>query len=319
MKYFKISMYACLALFTLVLVNSCKKVKTDAQLGDNGQQIIRIMEAGGTEGFGKSGRAFDLTLPIDSILVRLEYSASKVPANDVIVTLGVNDALRTAYNSANAGGVQYNAFAANQYLLRTSTVKIRAGQAVSEDFWVIIYPNRLSSALSYMLPLTITNISGAPGNVVKAPSSSTALYHIIGNALAGAYSNVALRYNYTGTVSFDGNPANIPAPASTTAIPASKTFYAIDPDYVWGDFSNLGSQTTFNFQYLIKQVGGFASIDVGYNTAFTSGNANIKTYVSGYVKPTPTQKARFRIITHYNNDPGGAGNDRIIDEYFTQL
>ena len=51
---------------------------------------------------------------------------------------------------------------------------------------------------------------------------------------------------------------------------------------------------------------------------FETANGTIRTYLSNYVAPSPTQKAKFRIITHYNNDVGNAGNDRIIDEYFTQ-
>ncbi len=317
MKYSKI-----LAFFvvTLLMFSACKKVADD-QLGDQGQQIIKFAQYGGTggDGFKNSGIAFDLTNPIDSIEVRLEYSSSQAPTQDVTVTIGKDDAARLAFKAANPGGIDYLTMSNTQFLLRTTKVKFRAGQGLSEPFYVIFYPDQLNPALSYMLPIAITNIEGAASNITKAPVTSTAYFHIIGNPLAGNYSNVALRYNYVGTVTFDGTVAGIPAPASTTAIPATKTVYAIDPDNVWLDFSNLGSQTSFNFQYNITQLNNFANINVAYNSAVTNGNSAIKTYLISYTAPSATQKAKFRIITHYNNAAAGGGNDRIIDESLTQL
>ncbi len=317
MKYSKILAFFTLAFFML---SSCKKI-ADTQLGDQGQQIIKFAQYGGTggDGFKNSGISFDLTDPIDSVEVRLEYSSSQAPTQDIFVTVGQDDAARVKYKAANPGGIDYLTVTAAQFLLRNSKVKFRAGQGLSDPFFVIFYPTQLNPALSYMLPIAITAITGAPSNVKASPVTSTAYFHIIGNPLAGNYSNVALRYNYTGTVAFDGTVAGIPAPVSTTAIPATKTVYAIDPDNVWLDFSNLGSATSFNFQYKITQLNNFANISVGYNSAVTDGNSAVKTYLISYTAPSATQKAKFRIITHYNNNPAGGGNDRIIDESLTQL
>ena len=57
------------------------------------------------------------------------------------------------------------------------------------------------------------------------------------------------------------------------SIPSPKIAGAIDGDRVGMDFSNLGSQTSFNFQYVLTQIGNFSNISVGYNTEFTSGNS----------------------------------------------
>lgn len=318
MKIFKISTSFLFFLCVLVF-SSCTKNNDGTQVEDNGQQIITIAKYGGISGagFDNSGLAFDLTKPIDSVEVRLEYSSSMVPANDVFVTVAQDDAARVKFVAANPS-IDYKALTSSQFLIRTTRVKFRAGQGLSEPFFIIFYPNQLSPALSYMLPVTITKIEGAASNITKAPATGIAYFHIIGNPLAGTYTNVAKRYNYVGPVAFDGTVAGIPAPASITAIPAVKTVYAIDPNSVGLDFSNLGSATSFNFQYVITQLNNFANISVGYNSSFTDGNGNIRTYLISYTPPSPTQKAKFRIITHYNNAPDGSGNDRIIDESLTQ-
>lgn len=316
MKNFNFAKYIALSVFTLLFFTACKKDYVDP-LGDKGQKTIGFELVGGKSinPFKNSALVFDLTLPKDSVQVRLLYSTPQVHDRDITVTV-FNDASKlAAFNAAQpAGGIIYLPLTASQFMLKTTQVKIRAGQSLSEPFFVLFYPNQLDASKSYMLTLGISKIEGAPADVKPASGTGNTYFHIIGNPLAGTYDVVALRYNYLGTVTFDGNPANIPTPASTTAIPTPKSATPIDQDKVDMDFSNLGSQTSFNFRYIITQVNNFASIAVSYNTEFTTGNVSIRTYVSQYQAPTATQKAKFRIITHYNNGT----NDRIIDEFFTQ-
>lgn len=320
MKHIHFAKYIVLSLITLSFFTSCKKDVVEP-LGDNGQKTIGFATYGGRNAaaFNAATLALDLTKPKDSVEVRLLYSTPQVSDKDITVTVCYDAAKLTSFNASQpAGGIIYTALTSSQYMLKTTQVKIRANQSLSEPFFIIFYNNQLDASKSYMLPLGICKIEGAPSDVKAATGTGTAYFHIIGNPLAGTYDLVALRYNYIGTASFDGNPANIPTPFSTTAIPTPKSATPIDQDKVDMDFSNLGSQTSFNFRYIITQVNNFASISVGYNTEFTTGNSSIRTYVSQYVAPSATQKAKFRIITHYNNAAAGGGNDRIIDEIFTQ-
>lgn len=191
MKYLKISKYVGLSIFALVLFYSCKKIKTDEPIGDGGQQIIRIMTFGSKEAlpFAKSAVTLDLAQPSYDLQFVLEYSSSQVPTSDVTVTLGFDAAALTAFNAAQpAGGIIYLPLTAAQYSLPATTTKFRAGQGISEPFTIRFYPNQLDPSKSYMIPISITNIAGAPGGIVKAPASSTAYFHIIGNSLAGKYS-----------------------------------------------------------------------------------------------------------------------------------
>jgi hypothetical protein len=62
----------------------------------------------------------------------------------------------------------------------------------------------------------------------------------------------------------------------------------------------------------------FSSISVNFSQDLLSASSSREVFITNYIPPSPTQKASFHIYTHYNNVAGGGGNDRIIDELFTQ-
>ena len=250
----------------------------------------------------------------DTVTFKIFYVNNSKPADkDIKVTVAINPAALAAYN-ANPAQPDFEALPDSTFTILNKVVTVKAGESFSEDVRVVYNPQKINTSKLYMAPISIVDAQG----VKISSNNGTIFYHIIGNPLAGVYSNVALRYNYTGSVAFDGTVAGIPTPASTTSIPSPKTANAIDGDRIGIDFSNLGSATPFNFRYVITQTGNFSNINVDYNSEFKTGNSAIKTYLISYVSPIG-QKAKFRIITHYNNNPAGGGNDRIIDESFTQL
>lgn len=326
MKNFNFAKYIALSVFSLLFFTACKKDYVEP-LGDKGQKIIGFINGGKSAGaFKASSLDLDLASPKDSIQLRLLYSTPQVSDRDITVTVFNDPAKLAAFNAAQpAGDTIFQALADSQYLIKTPQVKIRAGQTLSEPFYVIFYPNKLRTDRSYMISLGISKIDGAPADVKAASGTGTAYIHYTAlppNPLRGNYSVVGTRYNYLGSVTFDGNPANIPTPTGTpptVAIPSPKVANAINGDKVDIDFSNLGSATSFNFRYEITQLNNFANISVSYNTDFTSGNSSIRTFLISYTPPGPSVKAKFRIITQYNNAAAGGGNDRIIDESFTQL
>lgn len=312
------------ALFCTILaigLASCKKVEVVDALGNGGQRLVAFKDVGGkdslTSTYGNSNLFLDPSLASETFEFRLVLFTPVLPSSDFTVSIDVDPAKVTEY-MAYRSKIPFVSMPTSLYSLPNKTVTFKANQTISEPFTLTINNALLNPALSYMVPISIKALNGAPADFKIAPGTGTAYFHIIGNPLAGTYNMTALRYNYNGSVTFNGNPASIPTPASTTAIPATKLVSPIDADNVWADFSNLGSATSFDFEYIITQVGGFSSINVDYNANFKNGNTLKGTYLSGYVAPSPTQKARFRIITHYNNDPAGIGNDRIIDELFVQ-
>ncbi len=193
MKYFKLN-NRVLLFFAAVLflgISSCKKVKVFDPLGDGGPKMIGFIN-GGPEGFAASSLAFVPTLSSALVEVRVLYTGAGVFDNDVTLTIASDAAALTAYNAkVPAGGIIYTMAPASGpaaiYSLPSTTVLLKKGNTMSEPFTIDFKPNMLDLAISYMLPLSITAIAGAPGDVTKAPGTGTIFLHIIGNPLAGNY------------------------------------------------------------------------------------------------------------------------------------
>jgi Domain of unknown function (DUF1735) len=256
--------------------------------------------------------------------IKVKFEAPILAPNDIYLTYGINAAGIAKLNAeglANdpANYKPYFLLPDSTYQILVTKDTIKKGQQYAEKIAknIVVYTQKINPAINYMLPLTVTSSS-----YPSAVGTGTIYYYIIGNPLAGAYSVAGIRYNYNGGPSgasgtFDGNPANIPQNyTGTTAIPASKTAVPIDGNTVTIDFANLGAN---GYSYILKQKNNFASIDVNYNTLMINGDSNIRTWLVSYTAPSSTQKAKFRIITQYiNNADPAVGNDRILDETFTQ-
>lgn len=313
-----------LSLVAVLTLSSCLKDKgfenQEYGIKEGGildEPFVQIL-GGGLEKFDFALVKPDATDPLntaDTLSFKVFYVNNGKPADkDVKITLAVNPSAIASYNAV-SGNRQYTALPDSTFMFSKKTVTVKAGQSFSEDVIIIYNPQKINPSVNYMIPISIVDAQG----IKISSNNSTIYYHIIltpSNLLKGDYSVVGTRYNYTGSVSFNGNPANIPTPTGTVVIPSPKTAVAIDGDRVSIDFSNLGG-APFNFKYVITQLNNFSNINVDYNTDFKDGNSSIKTYLISYVSPIG-QKAKFRIITHYNNNPAGGGNDRIIDEFFTQ-
>lgn len=318
MKYLKFAKYIGMSVVTLSLLYSCKKIKTDEPIGDTGQQIIRIMKYGSKEAapFSASALSLDLSLATYDFSCVLEYSSSQVPTSDVTVTLGNDAAALAAFNAAQpANGIIYLPMSNTQYSFPKTTTVIRAGQAISEPFVVRLYPNQLDASKSYMLPLAITGISGAPANVVKAPASSIAYLHVIGNPIAGNYNNVGTRYNYTGnaTAGWNGLPP-FPGGYTTAACGTPKTISAISPTLATTYYANLGAGTDRDYYFTYDPTVSLTNVGVTFTPSFEAGISNIIVSQHTY---DPVLK-QLHILSGYNNLPGGAGSDRIVEETMTK-
>jgi uncharacterized protein DUF1735 len=126
--------------------------------------------------------------------------ASKDNSNGAVtVTLGVDNTVIDAYNTAN--GTHYLPLPANAYKIFDTKVTIPAGQHYGSTT-LEIYQANVDPTLSYMLPVTIVDGGG------KSLSSNQNIiyYNIIGNPIAGAYTHEWIRWNNatgTGTPAFD--------------------------------------------------------------------------------------------------------------------
>ena len=195
MKYFNLNKLA-LMLFAVVAFTACKKTETVEPLGTSGQNIVGFIQYGSLDNFANSSLSFDNTLPLDSIEMRMQYSGPEVFSNDVVVTIAPDSAALVAYNATvPSGGIKYKLLPKSLFALKSSTAIIKAGNSISEVFYVHFYPDQLDLAISYMLPLKVTKIEGASGKAAIAPATSIAYLHIIGNPLAGSYTAEGYLYH----------------------------------------------------------------------------------------------------------------------------
>jgi len=167
----------------------CEKPETTDQLGDNGQKILTFKSVGGL-GPNFSNSTFvpaDPTSTSETLEFQLEYLGPQVFENDVTITVGLDEAARLAYNATSGPLNQYAAMPDSMYTLNTTSAVIKAGDVFSSTLSITFNPSYFDPAVSYMVPITITNISGAPSDVKKAPSTGTVYFHVIGNPLAGSY------------------------------------------------------------------------------------------------------------------------------------
>ena len=140
---------------------------------------------------------------------------------------------------------------------------------------------------------------------------------MIKNPFAGTYTVTGTRYNYTGVVAWTSDNSG-PIPAGYTAttdmsLSSPRTGTPDDGTTFELPFANLGPS---GYAYIITYNTTTKKLSVNYN--FASISSNMVTAVVGLIPPEGGTKAKFRIITHYNNAAGGAGNDRIVDETFVQ-
>ena len=315
MKYLKIkSLLVPLALICFIF-SSCDKAETYEPIGTGGQKIFRIMEYGGLVNFSKTALVYDPSSTSEVLEFQVEYSTPVVSQDEITVTIGVDADAIAKYNLGRPVNEQYALLPTTAYTITKATGKIKGRETVSEPFTIEFNPSMIDQTKNLMLPITITSSTGAPADVKIGEGSGIAYFHFIGNPLAGAYNVTGTRYNYTGTVSWTGPPAPIPAGGTPSAVPTVKTAIPVTSQTVQLDIAAIGAGV-LDYLYEITGDATFANITIGYNSVFSSANSNIRTYLVSYTPPSPTQKPAFHFITHYNNNTTGTGNDRIIEESF---
>jgi hypothetical protein len=316
MKYFKFRKTLLSLVIAGIALSGCEKVIVPEDTGSKGQKIIGWGDYGSLEAanFGKASLSFDLSATTVSFQTPLKYSGPSVFDKEVTAAIAVDAAALTAYNAAvPPGGLKYLALPANAYTITTPTVKFVAGSTLSTPVNIDFHPNVLDPALSYMLPLSIGTITGAPEDVKKAPGSGTAYFHIIGSPLAGTYTNVGTRYNYTGTIGYTGGP--IPGGyVSTAACGSPKVLAAVSPTVTTTYYANLGAGTGRDYYFTYDPAVSLTNIDVTFTPSFLAGISNLRIPVHTY---DPATK-KIHIISTYNNQLAGAGDDRVVEETLTK-
>ena len=268
--------------------------------------IVQIVE-GGLYQFGNQALLFPATDPSDTTWFRLNYAAKTVAPTDIVLTIAVDNAALAAYNAANPLAT-YSIFPSNIYKLPFTSITIKAGQTYSDPVPVVIYPVNVDPSKNLMLPITITAASG----VNISSNFGTIYYHFIGNCLAGTYNDVGTRYNYVGVIGWTGG-AIPPATGGSSTIPGVKTIAPVSATVSTTFYSNLGAGTSRDYYFTYDCSVGGTNIDATLSQSFLDGTSNVLFVTHSY---NPALK-QITMLSTYNNQPGGAGNDRIISEVLT--
>lgn len=214
------------------LLFSCEKTEKITPLDDGGQKILRFvgednMPIGGQDAHFTNSAIIitDYTDSSMDVSFKVEYLGPQVFGSDVTVNIGEDDEARVSYNSNHGPEDQYLALPDSVYTLKDNSAIIKAGGVFSSYMTLTIYPNKIDPASSYMLPITISGINGAPSDVKKAPATGTVYFHLIGNPLAGVYNSEGWFYH----------------PASPRAVSESKLLLPLSPTKLLCDVGDLGA------------------------------------------------------------------------------
>jgi Domain of unknown function (DUF1735) len=192
-----------LGVFSLVMAvigSSCVKSREGRTDFDNLKPTVLIPE-GGISNFKSGALLPNPTDDADTVYFHVNYAATDVAPTDLVVTIAVDQDALTAYNAL--GGNQYAIFPDSIFSFTTTTVTIPKGANYSAGIPLIIFPVKIDLLNNYMLPISITV---APAGSTISTNFKTLYYHLIGNPIAGLYTQEWIRYNtatQTGTPAFD--------------------------------------------------------------------------------------------------------------------
>ncbi|QEC76787.1 DUF1735 domain-containing protein [Mucilaginibacter ginsenosidivorax] len=136
------------------------------------------------------------------------------PTKDVTVTIGVDNALLTAYNAANTA-IVYEAPPAGSFKIGATSVTIKAGSRLA-NIPVTFYKKQLDPSKSYMLPIKIVS-----STIALSGNFTVKYYHFIGNDFAGTYNHFYTRWEQADTTAS--------APSSKRVNKGTSVFNPISP------------------------------------------------------------------------------------------
>ena len=142
----------------ILLLSSCLKDNPAVDFSTVGV-IIEILppNGGGLENFNAAALQFPATDQADSADIDLNVASPKPLSKAVTVTLAVDDALRTSYNTDN--NTNYEAMPDSVYSFPVKSGTIPAGQRL-DTVRVLFYPSKINPAKNYMLPVSIKDAGG---------------------------------------------------------------------------------------------------------------------------------------------------------------
>ncbi|KAA9041345.1 DUF1735 domain-containing protein [Ginsengibacter hankyongi] len=167
-------------------LNSCVKNRNAEGTDFSHLQDHVLILNGGISGFSASNVAFSSDTATLKITVYL--ASVNLPTSPLTVTIGIDNSQIATYNTAN--GKNFVAIPDSAFSFATTTLTIPAGQQYATTT-ISFYKAKIDGGLSYLIPVAIKDASGKS----LSSNENTQLFNIIGNPLAGTYSDVGYFYH----------------------------------------------------------------------------------------------------------------------------
>jgi hypothetical protein len=280
------------------------------------EKSVKILQGGISGGDIRARQlAFaDPTATLDSMTFSVAYVDYKSPtaSANVNVTIGLDASFIARYNSLQS--ITYEIMPDSLFSIPSLSTIIKSGETYSPDLKVYFKPNKFDASKIYMLPIKILTATGISGVQIQA-NYGYIVYSKIGNPLAGTYTVVGTRWNCTapGDQGYSGGP--IPTNFTAAAIPGTKTLDVVGPSTTTTFVANLGAGTARDYFFDIDPAATtIQDINISLTPTFDQGISNVRWLQKDYNPVTKQIILRWT----YNNQPGGAGNDRIILETMTK-
>ena len=238
MKYSLIKFKLFFAVSCLIMIASCVKERAGFTDLSKVHDMV-IINTSGLANFASAKVSVNSVKP-DTLKfpIIVEFAGVNSATSDVTVKLGVEDALRVAYNTANSKS--YQPLASNQYKILNTTLTIPKGQHYAQTT-LEVYQNKYTSGIPYMLPVSITDASG----VSLSSNQNTKYFNftVAGNPLDFKYTWVYKRWNAADTTGALASPTPTTTP-NTAGSPDNDTKIEFQSGY--------GAQNALNIRYVLS-------------------------------------------------------------------
>jgi len=189
-----------LSMLVAVIGQSCVKSVSGRTDFENLAPTVLISD-GGVPNFKSNALIVDPTADADTVYFHVEYAATSPAPVDEVITIGIDQDALAAYNAQ--GGNQYEIFPDSIFAFTTTSVTVKKGNSYTDGIPFVVFPTKINLLQNYMLPISI---KATPAGSTVSSNYKTIYYHLIGNPIAGVYTQEWIRYNtatQTGTPAFD--------------------------------------------------------------------------------------------------------------------
>jgi hypothetical protein len=188
-KYISIFKLGLFVLIAGIAGSSCVKSRAGATDFSNLTPTVLIPE-GGLQSFSSQAVLFPGTDSVDTTWFHLNYASTNVAPADESISYAFDPAALNAFNSTATDS--FSVFPDSIFSFQGGTATVLKGQNYSSAIPFTVYPSKIDPTKNYMYPITITT---APAGSTISSNFKTIYYHLIGNPIAGAYTNEWKRWN----------------------------------------------------------------------------------------------------------------------------